>query len=95
MVVIMDGFSSLEELYKRIKPALKSKVKDLNRVGVNYVQEADIFNYLKNNVWSKKNNLTLGEIVNDIMTTPNTTLELYVQNIMKNDARKIEEENPL
>lgn len=95
MVVIMDGFSSLEELYKRIKPALKSKVKDLNRVGVNYVQEADIFNYLKNNVWSKKNNLTLGEIVNDIMTTPNTTLELYVQNIMKNDARKIEEGNPL
>lgn len=91
----MDGFSSLEELYKRIKPALKSKVKDLNRVGVNYVQEADIFNYLKNNVWSKKNNLTLGEIVNDIMTTPNTTLELYVQNIMKNDARKIEEGNPL
>ena len=43
----MDGFSSLEELYKRVEPALNSKLKDLTRLGVFYVQKADIWNYLK------------------------------------------------
>lgn len=95
MVMLMDGFSSLEELYKRVNPALKCKVKDLKRIGINYVQEADVFNYLKNNVWCKKTNLTLGEIVNDIMTTSNIELEGYVQKIMAKEKRNIEYDNPL
>ena len=89
----MDGFSSLEELYKRVKPALNSKLKDLTRLGVFYVQKADIWNYLKNNFWCKKNNLTLGEIVNDIMTVTNAELEAYVQSIIKRDKREINNEN--
>lgn len=91
----MNGFSSIEELYKRVEPALKSKVKDLKRVGVNYVQKADVWNYLKNNVWCKKNNLTLGEIVNDIMTIPNAELEMYVQNLMAKGVRQREEDDLL
>lgn len=86
----MDGFSSLTELYNRVKPALKSKVKELKRLGVNYVQEADIWNYLKNNLWCKKSNLTLGEVVNDIMTVPNSELEYYVQGILAQDKRDVE-----
>lgn len=89
----MDGFSSLEELYKRVEPALKSKVKDLTRSGVNYVQKADVWNYLKNNLWCKKNGLTLGEIVNDIMTVSNGELEIYVQNLLANEKRTRKEEN--
>lgn len=91
----MDGFKSLEELYQRVKPALKSKVKDLNRVGINYVQEVDVFNYLKNNCWSKKSNLTLGEIVNDIMTVGSSELESYVQNLFAKEKRNITEEEVL
>lgn len=91
----MDGFSSLEELYKRVEPALNSKTLDLKRVGVNYVQKADVWNYLKNNVWCKKNNLTLGEIVNDIMTVSNSELEVYVQNTIGMNKRVIEEEDLL
>ncbi len=91
----MDGFSSLEELYNRVTPALNSKLKDLTRVGVNYVQKADIWNYLKNNLWSKKKGLTLGEIVNDIMTVPNAELEMYVQNLMAKEVRTREEEGVL
>ena len=85
----MDGFKSLEELYKRLKPALKSKCKELNRLGIRYVQEADVWNYLKNNVWSKKNNLTLGEMVNDIMCASNSDLERYVQKIIAKEKRNI------
>ena len=80
--MIMDGFKSQEELYKKVTPALKSKVKDLTRRGIDYIFVEDIWNYLKNNVWCKKNNLTLGEIVNDIMTVPNRTLEDYVHDLM-------------
>lgn len=91
----MDGFSSLQELYSRVEPALNSKLKDLTRVGVHYVQKADIWNYLKNNVWCKKNNLTLGEIVNDIMTVTNAELEAYVQNILKQEKREIIDDDVL
>lgn len=91
----MDGFSSQEELYERVKPALKSRVKDLKRIGINYVQDVDVWNYLKNNVWNKKNNLTLGEIVNDIMTAGNSELESYVHEIMSSQKREIETESEL
>lgn len=91
----MDGFSSLEELYNRVTPALNSKVKDLTRIGVNYVQKADVWNYLKNNVWCKKSGLTLGEVVNDIMTVSNGELEMYVQNLMTKEQRTREEEGVL
>ncbi len=93
MVKTMDGFSSLEELYNRVKPALKCKVKDLHMVNVQYIKEVDIFNYLKNKIWIKKSNLTLNEIVNDIMTTSNTELESYVQNLIASGKVKIEDES--
>ncbi len=91
----MDGFTSQEELYKKVEPALKSKVKDLTRRGIGYVQKADVWNYLKNNMWCKKKNLTLGEIVNDIMTVPNRELELYVQDLMSKGKRTREEDDYL
>lgn len=85
----MDGFTNLQELYDRVKPALKSKTKELSRLGVDYVKEVDIWNYLKTNIWYKKRNLTLGELVNDIMTVDNTSLEKYVQNIMAQTPRTL------
>lgn len=88
----MDGFSSVEELYNRVKPALKSKLKDLTRIGINYVQEVDIFNYLKSSIWAKRRNLTLGEIVNDIMTVENSELESYVQSLIAKGKRTIDTE---
>ncbi len=92
MVIKMDGFRNLEELYNRIRPALKCKVKDLRRIGIRYVQEADIWNYLKKNCWSKSNNITLGDIVNDIMTVSNIELETYVQNLLAKEKREYNKE---
>ena len=39
-------FSSKEELYQRVKPALKAKTMELKRVGYSYIREIDIWNYL-------------------------------------------------
>jgi len=89
----VDGFTSLEQLYKRVKPALKSKCKDLQRIGIDFVTEEDIWNYLKENIWCKGNNLTLGEMVNDIMTLRNTDIIEYVQNIMKDMKREVNVSN--
>lgn len=91
----MDGFSSLQELYKRVKPALNSKLKDLTRTGITYIQKVDIWNYLKNNYWCKKSNLSLGEIVNDIMTVSNSELENYVHILIKEEKRKIIDDDVL
>ncbi len=91
----MDGFSTQEELYERVKPTLKSRVKDLKRIGINYVQDADVWNYLKNNVWGKKSNLTLGEMVNDIMTVGNSELESYIHEIISKQKRERETESEL
>lgn len=87
----VDGFASLEELYNRCKPALKSKLKDLTRVGIDYVQIADIWNYLRINLWNKKTNLTLGEVVNDIMNVSNVELEIYVRKLFSQNKRVVED----
>ena len=33
------NFTSIEELYKRVYPALKSKVKELKKNDINYIKE--------------------------------------------------------
>ena len=74
----MDGFSNLSELYDRVRPALKSKCLDFKRLGIYNINEADIWNYLKNNVWNKRKNLTLADIVDDIMSIDFETLNEYL-----------------
>lgn len=75
-------FSSLKELYDRIKPALHSKEKELHLAGYKFITSDDIFNYLKEAKWSKKNNLTLNELVSDILLTPNEDFLNYVHDLI-------------
>ena len=74
----MEGFSNLQELYNRVRPALKSKSLDFKRLGISNISEADIWNYLKNNVWNKGKNLTLADIVDDIMSVNLDVLSDYL-----------------
>lgn len=79
-------FNSIKELYKRVLPALSAKVSELKRSKINYITEEEIWDYLRYNYWTKKSNLTLGEIVNDILSTPNFELEEYhMKNVKKDD----------
>ena len=70
----MDTFTNLEELYNRLLPALKSKKREMKRDKMLYVSEMEIWLYFCKNVWPTKNNLTLGEMVNDILYTDNFTI---------------------
>lgn len=72
-------FSSQEELYKRVEPALKAKLAELHRLGYPYIQIIDIWNYLIYFKWSKGKDLTLSDIVNDILHVDNRKLDEYLK----------------
>lgn len=59
-------FKNLNDLYNRILPALSFKKREIKKQGIE-ITEKDIFNDLKVK-WSKSNNLTLSDIVEDIMS---------------------------
>lgn len=59
-------FESALELKNRVMPALKMKEERLKIDGYDFTSE-DIWFYLKQNKWAKSKNLTLNEIVNDIL----------------------------
>ncbi len=60
-------FESLQDLYDRLKPALRSKVKELKIRHKIIIKEEDIFTYLSDNKWTKSNDLTLYDMVDDIL----------------------------
>lgn len=59
-------FKNIYELQKRVMPALKKRASDLIKQGIEISPE-DIWTNLKNNKWIKAQNLSLNEIVNDIL----------------------------
>lgn len=75
----MDEFHSLEELYTRIKPALHTKKEEMKRAGYEYVKEEDVWNYLKESVWKKSSNLSLYQMVSDILNTDNVQIDAYLK----------------
>ena len=81
-------FNDLEELYQKVLPALTTKVNELKRSDIKYIAEHDIWRYLRKNYWQNSKELTLGEMVNDILSTPNTILEDYMSSIIQNRVNK-------
>ncbi len=76
-------FKSVRELYERVTPALKSKVKELRKNNITYINENDIWNCLIELYWKKEKGLVLSEIVDDILNTDNSILEEYKKEQMK------------
>ncbi len=93
----MDNtFKTIDDLYKRLKPALYSKVVELKRMGLDYIKEEDIFNYLLESSWSKKDNLSISELTNEILYLDKNLITSYVMKLLKETERKkIEEDNNL
>ena len=80
-------FSSKEELFQRVKPALKAKLNEFQRLGYSYVQEVDIWNYLIENVWCKAKDLMLSDIVNDILHVKIKKIDDYIKEKMSSTNR--------
>lgn len=69
-------FKNLSELRERVTPALNTKLKELKTKNYNYVTIDDIWDFLIKN-WKKSKNLTLYDIINDILNLNNEDIEEY------------------
>lgn len=76
---MIDEITSKEELYKRVKPALRAKKRELSRLGYYYIKETDIWNYLIQSKWLKSHDLMLSDVVDDILNSSNRKLDHYVK----------------
>ena len=82
-------FNSINDLYNRVLPALKSKRKELKKNSINYITEKDIWLVLSKNKWQKEKNLTLADIVDDILNIDNSKLLSMYHLYYKKDEEEI------
>lgn len=73
-------FHDLKELYNRLEPALEVKVTELKRVGYKGFEKKDIWYYLSNTVWMDANDLSLHQMVDDILKASNEEINQYKLN---------------
>ena len=87
-----NKFNSQNELFIKVKPALRTKKNELVRNGIKIVNEIDIWEYNKIYNWRKAKGLTLASLVNDILNTEDKLYEEFVIKKRKdseNDGREI------
>ena len=71
------GLNNSLDLYKRLLPAINSKINELSKYEIFYVKREDIWNYLKQEKW-KDDNISLAEMVDDILNTNSDYFRDYV-----------------
>lgn len=84
----MVDFTNLKDLYQNILPALSIKRKELIKDGINYIYEEDIWNYFRTKIWPYKKNLTLYDIIDDILNVDKEKIKIYVLNILTINKRE-------
>ena len=62
-----DDIKTKVDLYKRIRPAMYVKIKDIKRDYDIKISYEELFMYLEEDVWKSKSNLSLSEIVEDVL----------------------------
>ncbi|MCM1370474.1 MAG: post-transcriptional regulator [Clostridium sp.] len=83
------AFNSLQELYDRIKPALTTKKEEMKRYGITYIKEEDIWNYFKETKWKSSSDLSLFQMVSDILDTDYIIIEDYFKEKIRKEIRHI------
>ena len=76
----MREYHSQEELYEGLIPAMKVKLSLLREDNYYNITCKDIWNYLRDAKWKNSFDLTLGEMVNDIIHVDNERIANYVIN---------------
>ena len=87
-----NEINSLSELYELLLPALRSKKRELRDLKYYYITEKDIWDYIKTNNWINETNLTLADMVDDILHTENEKIAAYVASKIENERSNNTEE---
>lgn len=82
-------FTNLEQLYKRLKPALVAKANEMRMQGYKYVKEDDVWNYLKEVKWVNSKNLLLFQMVRDILNVDSIVIDDYVRVKLNSNERTV------
>lgn len=75
-----EKFETINDLYKKILPALKTRSEELKRKKV-YISPIDIWVYCTNNIWKNKKDLRMYELVSDILYVDEVKLKKYSEYI--------------
>lgn len=70
-------FNNVRELYELLLPALETKEIQLRRNDYLGLSKQDIWEYLKNTIWKNANNLTLNQMVSDILNADDEEINSY------------------
>jgi hypothetical protein len=82
-------FNSLEELFSRLSPALNSKQRELKNEKLGYIKKEDIWNYLREIKWKHCKNLSLADMVDDILNCSNNEIDKYLKNKLTDKDRTL------
>ncbi len=73
-------FNSEDELFNRLKPALRSKKKILSKKGAKKITEEDIWDFMVDNVWGDASGLELCDMVDKILHAEDALIIEYYHN---------------
>ena len=73
----MYEYKSQEELYQGLIPALNVKMKQLKKNNIKDITKEDIWNYLRETKWKNSIDLTLADMVEDIIHSDNSEIISY------------------
>ena len=75
----MREYNSQKELYMNLVPALNVKLMLLRRNNYKDITREDIWNYLRDSKWRYGVDLTLADMVQDIIHTDNLEISKFVR----------------
>jgi len=84
----MDGYTSQKELFESLKPAFSVKLRLIQK-DYDYITKTDIWNYLKINKWCKDTDLTISEMVDDIIMVDIDKVDRFIKDYIKKQERQL------
>lgn len=84
----MEEYKSTRDLFNSLIPAFNVKLR-LIKKDYYYITKTDIWNYLKINKWQYASNLTISDMVDDIMTVDICRVDKFLKEYIKNSKRPI------
>ncbi len=85
----MDEYKSVKELYEALIPALNVKLRMFKNNEFNYLTKDDIWNYLKDNVWVHSVNLTISQMVSDIVNVEGIKIDKYLKDKRRKEVGEL------
>lgn len=86
----MNEYKNIKELFDSLKPAFNVKLR-LIKKDYDYITKNDIWNYLKINKWCKDVNLTISEMVDDIIMVDIEKVDRFLKEYLKKQERQLVE----